>query len=1139
LRKVPCCVAVVLACACACAQNLYPDAGFEKTGVAGTAHSGERAGHLAIGEPNHWVEIGGPLSVEPFATYQATAWAKASVEAGAALALYVYQWDAYEWRFSTSVDVSHATDWTQVSITFCVPQNTVLFHPLAFMDAAHGEAWIDDLVIERVKSPEETLRELMAQAQPQGDAARLLVRHYIGEGDTAAALKLLEGDLDDPTRADVAYVIGQASKDQGTRAHMLTTMLASGATDLNDGAKRVAGIAEGMDAQDGLARLRGAMAARPDDVRLIRGTAKYVAWTRQNTQAHTVAERERLLAAVGTIADVVRSSGSPEAAELVKEADAMRKNLDRDRAALGHCTLRIDGVRVTPESYTIVTPEEPTPQESLAARELCGHIERITGKALPIVAGKPATDHSIRLGRAGMSRRELADLGDEGIRIVSRAGELTLGGSKRGVLYAVYTFLEDHLGCRWYTPDCATWPTEGSLSVGDLNVTYVPPLEYRATDYPKSRPPEFAVRNKLNGTQIEASEEWGGKISYRGFVHTFNALVPSEQHFDAHPEYFSEINGVRVRDYTQLCLTNPDVLRVAIQTVRQWIAESPEATIISVSQNDWQNYCTCPQCSAVAEEEGSQSGPLLRFVNAIAADIEKDYPHIIIDTLAYQYTRKPPTVTKPRPNVAIRLCSIECEFNRPLATSEYNKTFVDDIRGWNAICDRLHIWDYVINYRHCVQPFPNLRVLQPNIRFFAENGVTGVYEEANYFSHGGEFAELRTYLMAKLLWNPGWDVERGINEFCRAYYGAAADRVEEYIDLIHEAAVSDDSFHMPIYVDCYSPFQTDEALRRYEKLFDDAEKRVADDPVRLHRVQVARLPIIYTRIAQASQPVYELTDTALRPVGGSDIRPYVDRFTTIAQAEGLTAVSEGGRYEDWLKRVSTVAGEHAVVRLASGGMSAAVVPSLGGRILSLAVDGQEMMLITKEGEGIDPLVGGYEEFSQAEYRSPGWTEPFEVIEQSPNAVSLRASLPNGLTLERRYELDGAARAVEVGSRLVNASDRPVAACLRVHPAMYLEDARTASLVVGGTRTSLEAGAEKETELWLRDAAKPAGEWRIEDPARKVTITSRFDPAEVATCYLNWNGPVHRVNLELWSPSVQLEPGSSIRVDHAYEFSVGR
>jgi hypothetical protein len=529
-------------------------------------------------------------------------------------------------------------------------------------------------------------------------------------------------------------------------------------------------------------------------------------------------------------------------------------------------------------------------------------------------------------------------------------------------------------------------------------------------------------------------------------------------------------------------------------------------------------------------------------VNAIADAVAKDHPGIIIDTLAYQYTRKPPKRVRPRPNVAIRLCSIECEFNRPLDTSPYNASFVDDIKGWNAICDRLHIWDYVINYAHCVQPFPNLKVLQPNIRFFVANGVTGIYEEANYFSRGGELAELRTYLMAKLLWNPDANVDLAMREFLAAYYGAAAPRIANYIEETHRLAVSDPSFHMPIYVAPKSPFQTPEALKRFGAMFDEAERLVRDDPVRLHRVEVARLPILYTQIAHAGGLGYVLTDDALVPSSAGDLGPALERFERIARAEGLTAVSEGGtgsNLDGWLGQVRGGIAPRPVIRLQGGGLEAVVVPSLGGRILSLrrASDGRELLQVVRDGQEIDPTGGGYEEFSESGYRSPGWSEPYEVVASDARGVTLRATLKNGLRLERRYELDATRSALSVRSEITNTASAPRTACLRVHPAFRLDSGATARIVLGppgASDVTIPTGAGEGFERWFRGAELPPGTWALVDETGHVAITSVFSPDEVEGCYLNRGGADNRVNLELWSHARELAPGQSLTVSHRYE-----
>ena len=641
----------------------------------------------------------------------------------------------------------------------------------------------------------------------------------------------------------------------------------------------------------------------------------------------------------------------------------------------------------------------------------------------------------------------------------------------------------------------------------------------------------------------QATPAWGGKVDYRGFVHTFQHLVPPEKYFAQHPEYYSEIGGQRVHEHAQLCLTNPEVLRIATESVLRWIDESPGASIISVSQNDNRGYCTCAKCAALAEKEGSESGPMLHFVNAIADVVAKKHPHIIIDTLAYQYTRKPPKHVKPRPNVAVRLCSIECEFNRPLATSDFNKTFVDDIKGWNKICNRLHIWDYVINYAHCVQPFPNFYVLQPNIQFFRDNGVTGIYEEANYFSRGGEFAELRTYIMAKLLWDPEYDVDTAIDEFCRAYYGKAWHLIRGYIDDTHRLAVSDPAFHMPIWAQQDGPFQTDEALAFYRDLFDRAEALVQDDLVLLHRVQVARLPIIYTQLARGAAALYTLTDDALEPAASSvNASALAKRFETIAKKEGLTRVSEGSGGDDllepWLKQVNKPVETLPVIRVKNPVIEAVIVPGLGGRMLSLKTSGGEAMMVTTQDGLVAPRTGGYKEFSEFAFRSPGWIEPYSVVEKGPRFVAVEAALSNGFKIRRRYEVDAAKPILRISSTLTNTTEAAKSTCLRVHPCFHLEDTAAAGLRLGtGPEAQfhpLNPGADRERELTFLAKNIAGGEWAFSDPASARTVVSRFNPDQVETCYFNWKGPHKRANLELWSKKQELAPGASLTLAHEYE-----
>jgi len=239
-------------------------------------------------------------------------------------------------------------------------------------------------------------------------------------------------------------------------------------------------------------------------------------------------------------------------------------------AAPGRCTIVIGGQTVSGKTHVIVTPAKPTPQEARAAEDLQAHVEKLTGQALAIVTdGRAGERAPIVVGRCTKTlaalgvKVDFASLGLEGIVIRTKGAALVLGGNRRGVLYAVYTFLEDYCSVRWLTPDCTVMPKTGALKIPAINVRYIPPLEYRATDYPCHRDADFAVRNKYNGTQTQLDEARGGKIAYSHFVHTFNSILDPRTHFAKHPEYFSMIKGKRQAGRTQLCLTNPDVIAIA------------------------------------------------------------------------------------------------------------------------------------------------------------------------------------------------------------------------------------------------------------------------------------------------------------------------------------------------------------------------------------------------------------------------------------------------------------------------------------------------------------------------------------------------------------------------------------------------
>jgi hypothetical protein len=335
------------------------------------------------------------------------------------------------------------------------------------------------------------------------------------------------------------------------------------------------------------------------------------------------------------------------------------------------------------------------------------------------------------------------------------------------------------------------------------------------------------------------------------YVHTFHRLVPPETYLQTHPEYFALIGGRRVP--SQLCPSRPDNIEIAVATLKKEMAAQPDKKVWSVSQNDNEEYCHCSECLKAIREEGSPAGPILRFVNAVA----RRFPDKTISTLAYEYSRPAPKVTKPEPNVQIMLCTIELTRSNPIAEDPTCVGFRKDIVDWGKICHNIYLWDYTVDFSHQISPFPNIHVLQPNIRFFVRNNARQQFQQSNT-SIGHEFSELKSYLISRLLWNPDANAEAIVADFLHGYYGAAAPFIRKYIAELeanlHRSGSRLDIFERPIAHQ--KDFLSASAMAAYAVLFDKAEASVAAEPEILQRVKVARLPMRYAELAIGADGVF-------------------------------------------------------------------------------------------------------------------------------------------------------------------------------------------------------------------------------------------------------------------------------------------
>lgn len=500
--------------------------------------------------------------------------------------------------------------------------------------------------------------------------------------------------------------------------------------------------------------------------------------------------------------------------------------------------------------YVFVVPDQATAVEQTAAGELQTFLEQVTGAKMPVRAEKevPADAPQIVLGACERSRQLVPDARAAAakpdricLKTVGDALVLT-GTPPRGTLYAVYTFLEDVVGCRWWTSTEATIPKKPTLEIPELDIRYAPALISREAFYRDAFESPFAARLKLNGHFMQLPREYGGHIPIVGWCHTFFAILPPAQYFAEHPDWYSLVNGQRSADGTQLCLTNEAMRKEFVRVVLQRLRAEEDPRIISVSQNDWGGRCQCPQCAEQEKAEESPSGPLVHFVNAVAEQVEKEFPDVFVETLAYQYTRQAPKHVRPRRNVLIRLCSIECSYSQPLGTGPQNEKFRTDMEQWSAVAPQLYVWNYVTNFANFLLPHPNLSSLDDDLRFFVQHKTLGLFEQGDAYTTTGDFIRLRAWVLAHLMWDPRRDQAALVREFLEGYYGPAAPHLLAYLELLENAAAKSG-----VYLRCYmqdtGAWLTPETLAEATRHFDRAAQAVAHDPELALRIERERLPL--------------------------------------------------------------------------------------------------------------------------------------------------------------------------------------------------------------------------------------------------------------------------------------------------------
>lgn len=435
--------------------------------------------------------------------------------------------------------------------------------------------------------------------------------------------------------------------------------------------------------------------------------------------------------------------------------------------------------------------------------------------------------------------------GSDGFGVITNQKSIFIFGyTDQALKNGVYDLLQRKFGFEYYQATSFKTPNSVPRSFAYDKYESIPAFQYREIFYGETRRSGYGDWHKL--TSGESSFTFENHPGWGLWVHTLHRLLPPSLHFEGHPEYYALRNGVRLED--QVCLSHPAVLDIVCENLRIEMAKKPEAKYWSVSQMDNYNYCECEKCRQIDSLEHSHAGTMLRFVNEVA----KRFPDKVISTLAYQYTRSAPVLTKPEANVNIMLCTIE----EDRAKSLRGTGFETDLKNWAKLTHNILIWDYVINFSHMVMPFPNWPTLQENLLMFKEYGVQMLFEQG-YNAPSSEMQPLRAYLLSKWSWDPTLDANMLIDNFTNYYYGPAGSIVREVLQTqVKELQMSGKALTL------YEPpithlggYLNPASLKWALQMYDRAKKLPDMSTAQIERIVMAEQSIRYALLEIGKSPL--------------------------------------------------------------------------------------------------------------------------------------------------------------------------------------------------------------------------------------------------------------------------------------------
>ena len=534
---------------------------------------------------------------------------------------------------------------------------------------------------------------------------------------------------------------------------------------------------------------------------------------------------------------------------------------------------------------TIIVPAGATTATRETAGVLADHLQQICDAEFKIVAENTLKDATVQdrrvvvdsasrpenfilIGHCNLTKQLGATdekLGPGGVLIRTFPNALVLlGPGKRtptdpyGTRYAVTTFLEDSLGCRFLWPGelGKVIPHRKTIEVVQIDHSFTPVLKQRrirmAVGYGDRKDKgvkrlgfEEADYHRFNQSAMKTVSRDGGWARWHRLGgslrlasgHSFGYMW--EKHKDAHPEWFAvQPDGTRDQsrspERSRLCVSNIELIEEVARDRIERLNNSDNKSV-SIGPNDGgqTSFCRCEECRKLDPPNSRKlpgGGPALTdryvfFWNEIAKRVTKVHPTATLTADAYSVYSAPPVLRKLHPSIAIRVVGLtytdEAQRQQALA----------DWAAWAKAVKRVYVRPNVLLAgRRQGTPVIYVHKMADDFSFMVDNALVGT--DFDSCCHNWATQGLNYYVCAKLHWNPQLDVDDLIDDYCRSGFGSGAEAVQKYFlrieELTNVMAATEQKYTEP-----YTPDVMDELrgcldqAARATKNEPDAHKRVA------------------------------------------------------------------------------------------------------------------------------------------------------------------------------------------------------------------------------------------------------------------------------------------------------------------------